>query len=58
MAIDDQNEEMTAGGDPVDAPKFDRGHPLSIFVRDRNEDLSALLFAFLIAMSGLMFFGG
>ena len=28
--------------------KFDRGHSLSIFVKDRNEDLSALLFAFLI----------
>jgi hypothetical protein len=35
--------------------KFDRGHPLSIFMKDRNEDLSALLFAFLIAMSVLMF---
>ena len=35
--------------------KFDRGHQLSIFVKDRNEDLSALLFAFLIAMSVLIF---
>lgn len=56
MAIDDHNAEMSAGGDPKGAPKFDRGHPLSIFVRDRNEDLSALLFAFLIAMSGIIFF--
>ena len=35
--------------------KFDRGHQLSIFVKDRNEDLSALLFAFLIAMGVLLF---
>ena len=56
MAIDDRNAEMSAGGDPKSGPKFDRGHPLSIFVKDRNEDMSALLFAFLIAMSGIMFF--
>ena len=37
--------------------KFDRGHQLSIFVKDRNEDMMALLFAFLIAMSVLMFAG-
>jgi len=57
MAINDLNAEMSAGGEPKGGPKFDRGHPLSIFVRDRNEDLTALLLAFLIAMSGLMFFG-
>ena len=56
MAINDQNAEMSMGGEPKGGPKFERGHPLSIFVRDRNEDLTALLFAFLIAMSGLMFF--
>jgi len=56
MAIDDKNAEMSMGGEPKGGPKFDRGHPLSIFVKDRNEDLSALLFAFLIAMSGIIFF--
>jgi hypothetical protein len=56
MAINDHNAEMSAGGEPKGGPKFDRGHPLSIFVKDRNEDMSALLFAFLIAMSGIMFF--
>ena len=57
MATNDQNAEMSMGGETKGGPKFDRGHQLSIFVRDRNEDLTALLFAFLIAMSGLMFFG-
>lgn len=57
MAMDDQNAEMSMGGESKGGPKFDRGHQLSIFVRDRNEDLTALLFAFLIAMSGLMIFG-
>lgn len=56
MAMNDNNAEMSAGGEPKGGPKFDRGHPLSIFVKDRNEDMSALLFAFLIAMSGIMFF--
>ena len=56
MAINDQNAEMSMGGEPKGGPKFERGHQLSIFVKDRNEDLTALLFAFLIAMSSLMFF--
>ncbi len=56
MAIDDRNAEMSMGGETKGGPKFDRGHQLSIFVKDRNEDLTALLLAFLIAMSSLMFF--
>lgn len=56
MAQNDLNTEMSMGGDPKSGPKFERGNPLSIFVRDRNEDMTALLFAFLIAVGSFMFF--
>jgi len=34
--------------------KFDRGTSLSIFVSDRREDITALIFAFIIAF-GVLF---
>ena len=40
----------------MDAPKFERGTSLSIFVSDRREDISALILAFAIVF-GILFFG-
>lgn len=37
--------------------KFERGTSLSIFVSDRREDFSALVFAFVIAF-GVLLLGG
>ena len=39
----------------METPKFERGTSLSIFVSDRREDLTALVFAFVIAFA-VMFF--
>jgi len=39
----------------MEAPKFERGTSLSIFVSDRREDFSALFFAFVIAFGVLYF---
>lgn len=39
----------------MEAPKFERGNNLSIFVSDRREDLSALIFAFAIALGVMIF---
>lgn len=39
----------------METPKFERGTSLSIFVSDRREDMSALVFAFAIAF-GVLFF--
>lgn len=39
----------------MEAPKFERGTSLSIFVSDRREDLSALIFAFAIAFGVMLF---
>ena len=38
----------------MDAPKFERGTSLSIFVSDRREDLTALIFAFIIAFGVML----
>jgi len=35
-------------------PKFERGTSLSIFVSDRREDITALIFAFAIAFGVLL----
>jgi hypothetical protein len=35
-------------------PKFERGTSLSIFVSDRREDITALIFAFVIAFGVLL----
>ncbi len=35
-------------------PKFERGSSLSIFVSDRREDLTALIFAFAIAFGVML----
>jgi hypothetical protein len=37
--------------------KFERGTSLSIFVSDRREDLSALIFAFAIAFGVMLMTG-
>lgn len=39
------------------APKFERGTSLSIFISDRREDFSALIFAFAIAIGVVLFVG-
>lgn len=41
----------------MEEQKFERGTSLSIFVSDRKEDFSALIFAFAIAMGVLIFVG-
>lgn len=41
----------------MSAPKFERGTSLSIFVSDRREDFTALIFAFIIAFSVMFFVG-
>ena len=41
----------------MEQQKFERGTSLSIFVSDRREDMSALIFAFAIAMGVLIFIG-
>lgn len=41
----------------MSAPKFVRGTSLSIFVSDRREDFSALIFAFAIAFSVMLIVG-
>jgi hypothetical protein len=41
----------------MSAPKFERGTSLSIFVSDRREDFSALIFAFAIAIGVVLFVG-
>jgi hypothetical protein len=38
----------------MDAPKFERGTSLSIFISDRREDLTALIFAFIIAFGVML----
>jgi len=38
----------------MNAPKFERGTSLSIFVSDRREDLTALIFAFIIAFGVML----
>jgi hypothetical protein len=35
-------------------PKFERGTSLSIFVSDRREDITALIFAFAIAFGVML----
>jgi hypothetical protein len=35
-------------------PKFERGTSLSIFVSDRREDITALIFAFAIAFAVML----
>lgn len=39
----------------METPKFERGTSLSIFVSDRREDMSALVFAFAIALGVMIF---
>lgn len=41
----------------MSAPKFERGTSLSIFISDRREDFSALIFAFAIAIGVVLFVG-
>lgn len=41
----------------MSAPKFERGTSLSIFVSDRREDFSALIFAFAIAFGVMLIVG-
>jgi len=38
----------------MNAPKFEPGTSLSIFVSDRREDLTALIFAFIIAFGVML----
>jgi hypothetical protein len=38
----------------MSAPKFERGTSLSIFVSDRREDFTALIFAFIIAFGVML----
>ena len=38
----------------MSAPKFERGTNLSIFVSDRREDFTALIFAFIIAFGVML----
>jgi hypothetical protein len=53
---DDKSQDI----DPQEkaGAKFDRGSELSIFAGDRREDLTALLFASLIALGVYFIVGG
>lgn len=54
--VNDRSGEMSAGGDdPKGLPKWDRGNALSIFVKDRSEDKTAIVFAFVIAIVSVLF---
>ncbi len=52
-----ENESQDTDPQEKAGAKFDRGSELSIFAGDRREDLTALLFAMLIAL-GVYFIVG